>query len=154
MSWLVTGLQRGSAEVAYALFRLFQVPVVRDALVFSFYNLEIEVTRECSGIRSSTILFVTTLVLANLLLKSNWSMTIAVICSLPVAVAKNGVRIFVLSLLGEYVSPGWLEGSLHQRGGVVFFAIGMAMVLLVIWLLRRAEEQRKAVRHLASEELM
>ena len=154
VSWLVTGLQRGSAEAAYALFRLFQVPIVRDGLVFSFYNLEIEVARECSGIRSSTILFVTTLVLAKLFLESGWSMTIAVICSLPVAVAKNGVRIFILSLLGEYVSPSWLEGSLHQRGGVVFFAIGMAMVLAVIWLLRRGEEQRKSVRDLAGQELV
>jgi exosortase len=140
---LVAELQRGSADVAYALFRLFRVPVARYGLVFSLSNIDIEVAQQCSGIRSSTILFVTTLVLAQMFLKSGWSRAIAVISSLPIAVAKNGLRIFVLSLLGNYVSERWLQGSLHRHGGILFFTAGMASVLAIIWLLRREEELEK-----------
>jgi exosortase len=136
---LVTALQYGSADAAGILFRILHVPVAREGLLFSFSNLDIEVAKECSGIRSSTVLFVTTLVLAQIYLKSPWNRIIAVICSLPIAIAKNGVRIFTLSVLGEYVSTNWLEGSLHRKGGFIFFALGMAMVIAVIWFLRRRE---------------
>lgn len=140
---LVTALQHGSADAAYGLFRLFRVPVVRSGLVFSFSNLEIEVAQECSGIRSSTILLVTTLVLAYLFLRSGWTRAVAVIATVPVAVAKNGVRIFTLSVLGEYVSTSWLEGSLHHQGGFVFFALGMGLLILLIGLLRKAEQKKE-----------
>jgi exosortase len=144
VSVLVTVLQRSSADCASGLFHLFGIPVARNGLVFSFSNLEIEVARECSGIRSSTVLVVTALVLAQLFLRSAWSKTLVVICSLPIGVVKNGVRIFTLSVLGEYVSTDWLEGSLHRKGGVVFFALGLALVLAVIWLMRLVENQRKS----------
>jgi exosortase/archaeosortase family protein len=88
-------------------------------------------------------LFVTTLVLAQLYLRSTWNRVIAVLCSLPIAVAKNGIRIFTLSVLGEYVSTDWLEGSLHRKGGFIFFALGMAMVIVVIWCLRRREVRNR-----------
>jgi exosortase len=143
VSSLVTVLQYGSADAAGSLFRIFQVPVARSGLFFSFSNLDVEVAKECSGIRSSTVLFVTTLVLAQLYLRSTWNRVIAVLCSLPIAVAKNGIRIFTLSVLGEYVSTDWLEGSLHRKGGFIFFALGMAMVIVVICCLRRREVRNR-----------
>jgi exosortase len=145
VSTLVAVLQRGSAEASYLLFRLFRIPVMRQGLVFSFSNIEIEVAQECSGIRSSTILVVTTLVLAQMFLRAGWRKAVAVLCSLPIAVAKNGVRIFTLSLLGEYVSTSWLEGSLHRQGGFVFFGLGLGMVIAVIRLLRREEGRGKSI---------
>jgi exosortase len=143
VSKLVAWLQWGSADVVYALFRLFRVPVVRNGLVFSLSNLEIEVAQECSSIRSSTILIVTTVVLAYLFLRSGWTRAIAVLAALPISVLKNGVRIFTLSVLGEYVSTSWLEGSLHHQGGFVFLALGLALIIVVIALLRMGEVQRR-----------
>jgi exosortase len=142
ISALITTLQWGSADAANLLFRLFRVPVVRDGLVFSFTEIEIEVARECSSIRSSTILVVTSLVIAQLFLKSNSSKWIAFLVSLPVAVFKNGLRIFTLSLLGEYVSTSWLDSWFHHQGGFIFLAVGLGMMLIVIWLLWRAEVRR------------
>lgn len=142
VSALITTLQWGSADAASLLFRLFRVPVVRDGLVFSFTQIEIEVARECSGIRSSTILVVTTLVIAQLFLKSDSSKWIAFLISLPVAVFKNGLRIFTLSLLGEYVNTSWLDSWFHHQGGFIFLAVGLGMMLVTIWLLWRAEERR------------
>ena len=139
VSELVAWLQWGSADAAYALFRLFRIPVVRSGLVFSFSNLEIEVAQECSGIRSSTVLLVTTLVLAYMFLRSSWNRMIAVIAAMPIAVIKNGVRIFTLSVLGEYVSTDWLESPLHHQGGFIFFALGLALVIAVVALLGRTE---------------
>jgi len=139
---LVAALQHGSADAAHLLFTIFRIPVARDGLVFSFSRLDVEGAEECSGIRSSTVLFVTTLVLARVFLKSGWDRAIAVACSIPIAIAKNGVRIFSLSLLGEYVSTDWLEGPLHRKGGFIFFALGMALMIGVIWCLRWRENRK------------
>jgi len=149
INWLVAALQHGSADTAHLLFQVFRVPVTRDGLVFSFSHLDVEVAEECSGIRSSTVLFVTTLILARVFLKSGWDRVIAVVCSIPIAIAKNGVRIFTLSILGEYVSTEWLEGSLHRKGGFIFFVLGMATVTAVIWCLRWKEERKQLIPSLA-----
>jgi exosortase len=140
---LTIALQWSSADAAYLLFRLFHIPVVRDGLVFSFSRIDIEVARECSSIRSSTILFVTTLVLAQLFLKSTRGKWIVVLLSLPVAVVKNGVRIFTLSLLAEYVSTSWLDGWFHHQGGFIFLALGLGIMLTLIWLMGRAEARAR-----------
>lgn len=143
--WLVVALQHGSADAAYALFRLFHVPVVREGLLFSFSKIEIEVAQECSGIRSSTILAITTLVLAQLFLKSPANRALVVLWALLVGVVKNGFRIFTLSLLGEYVSTSILDGPLHHQGGPVFFFLGLVLVVVPIWLLRKKEALRRSV---------
>jgi exosortase len=142
VSWLVTTLQHGSADAAAVLFRIFHVPVVREGLVFSFSKIEIEVAQECSGIRSSTILVITTLVLAQLFLRSGINRILVVLWALFVGVAKNGFRIFTLSLLGEYVSINILDGPLHHHGGPVFFTLGLALIIAAIWLLRKKEASR------------
>jgi exosortase/archaeosortase family protein len=53
---------------------------------------------------------------------------------------KNGIRIVTLTLLATYVDPGFLVGSLHRKGGVVFFLIGLALLWPVYWWLRRGEQ--------------
>ena len=52
---------------------------------------------------------------------------------------KNGIRIATLTLLANYVNPEFLYGRLHRQGGVVFFLIGLALLLPVFWYLRRGE---------------
>jgi len=142
VSAVITGLQWGSADAAYGLLRLFRVPVVRSGLEFSFSKLDIVVAEECSSIRSSTILLVTTIVLAHLVLKSTPNKWIAALVAVPVGVFKNGVRIFTLSVLGEYVSVGWLDSPLHHQGGFIFLSLGLAIMIGVIALLWRMEGRR------------
>jgi exosortase len=138
---LTSALQWGSADATALLLKLFHVPFARDGLLFSFSNLDILVAEECSSIRSSTILVVTTIVLAHLFLRTTSRRWIAILISIPVAVLKNGVRIFVLSVLAEYISIGWLDSRLHHQGGVIFLALGILIMLAVIWLLSRSERR-------------
>ena len=56
-------------------------------------------------------------------------------------VVKNGVRIATLTILANYVDPSFLYGRLHHDGGVVFFLLGLALLLPVYGLLRRGETQ-------------
>lgn len=138
-------LQKGSAEVTYVIFILLSIPVFREGLVFSLPGVTIEVARECSGIRSSISLLITALVLGNLFLRSNWTRVCCVILTVPIAILKNAVRIATLSSLGTYVSLDYLHGSLHHRGGPIFSALSLALLLTVLWLLRMREGRAAGV---------
>jgi exosortase len=137
---VVAGLQQGSILAAQFLFVLFRIPVSRDGTMLTIPGLDIDVTPECSSIRSSLMLLITTMVLAHLLLNKTWRQALVVAIAIPLSVAKNGLRIFVIGMLGSRVDPAYLTGNLHRHGGIVFFLIALAAIFLLLWLLRRGEE--------------
>ena len=65
--WL---LQKCSTDVTYLLMKVANIPVVRREFILSLPGIDIEVARECSGMRSSLVLLVVTLVLGHLFLRS------------------------------------------------------------------------------------
>jgi exosortase len=139
LNWIVEFLQQQSALAARILFRAVGVPVTQDGIMLSIPNLNIEVARECSSIRSSLMLVVTTMVLAHLFLCSWWRKALLVVAAIPLSVAKNGLRIFTIAELGTRVDPGFLDGKLHHHGGIVFFGIAVVAVVALLWALRRTE---------------
>lgn len=140
LNWIVEFLQYQSAFTARILFRAVGVPVTQDGILLSIPNLDIEVARECSSIRSSFMLIVTTMVLAHLFLRSWGRKVILIAAAIPLAFVKNGLRIFVIAELGTRVDPEFLEGNLHRHGGIVFLAIAWVIVIGLVWILRRSEE--------------
>jgi len=135
----VFGLQRGSADMSYGLFKLVGIPVLRDGFQFSLPGVDIEVAQECSGIRSSQSLFIASLLAGHLLLRSGWNQLWLVLLSVPVAIFKNAVRIVTISSLGVYVDRGFLFGNLHRYGGLPFSLLAIGMLALVIRVLRKSE---------------
>lgn len=133
-------LQKGSAEIAEMIFDLVGVPALREGFVFHLPHFTIEVAKECSGIRSSLALLILALVVGYLFLRTPWKRVILVIAGLLIMIVKNGVRIATLAILAEYVDPGFLYGRLHHEGGVVFFLLGLLLLLPILWLLQRGEK--------------
>ena len=146
VDWFTQMLQYQSAVASALLFRIAQVPVTRDALFLSIPGLDIEVAPQCSSIRSSTMLIVITLLLAHLFLHSNWRKGFLVAASVPFAVAKNAVRIFTIAELGTRVDSDYLDGKLHHSGGILFLAIGVVMVIILLWILRRGDVRKSEPR--------
>lgn len=136
---IINLLQAGSAVAARLLFASVGVPVAQSDTTLFIPGLTVEVARECSSIRSSTMLVVTSMVLAQLLLRSAWRKAFVIALALPLSIAKNSLRIFTLAMLGTRVDPDYLTGKLHRHGGIVFFAVALAAVFFVLWILRRAE---------------
>jgi exosortase len=134
-------LQQGSALAAGMLFAVAGVPFVQEGLTLSIPGLTVEIAKECSGIRSSMMLLVTTMVLAQLFLSSPSKRVVAVMLAIPLAVAKNGLRIFTIAMLGTRVDRAFLTGKLHHDGGIFFFAVSLAATFLLLWILRRFEPE-------------
>jgi exosortase len=122
------------------------VAVEREGLFVHIPGLTIEVARECSSIRSSSMLLVTTMVLAQLLLRSPWRKAFVVAVAIPLSVAKNGLRIFVIAMLATRVDPSFLTGRLHHQGGIFFFLIALGAIFLLLWIVRRGEVEKPGTR--------
>ena len=139
MDGIIGGLKRGSTEAVAALFTLTGTPYHREGFVFSLPRFTIEVADECSGIRSTIALVLTTLLAGHSFLKSGWSKALLLVAIVPITILKNGVRIVSLSLLATYVDPSFLVGRLHHDGGIVFFILGLALLVPVLALLRQRD---------------
>lgn len=137
---VVTFLQFSSADISEVVFRLTGVPFLREGMVFSLPGISAEVARECSGIRSSLALVITSIIAGKLSLRTPWSKMGLVAAILPITVFKNALRIVTLSLLGSYVDPVFITGHwLHRSGGIPFFVLGLVLLAPVLWTLRRIE---------------
>src|SRR5437870_3781620 len=139
---VVEFLQTESAVGARLMFSLIGVPVSQQGVVLFIPGVNIEVARECSSIRSSVMLLVASMVLAQVSLRSSRSKAAVIAATVPLSIAKNALRIVTLSMLGTCVDPGFLTGRLHHQGGIVFFMISLAVLVLLFWILRRIEEPR------------
>jgi exosortase len=136
---VIYALQKGSAEIAAVLFDWSGVPVLREGFVFHFARVNIEVARECSGIRSSLALLILAILVSYFYLDAFWKRAVLLIAGLFVMILKNGVRIVTLTLLATYVDPAFLYGKLHREGGVVFFMLGLLLLAPLVWILQRRE---------------
>jgi exosortase len=138
----ILALQVASTEVSHFFFRITGVPVLREGFVFQLPGLSIEVAKQCSGIRSSIALVITSLIAGQLFLHSNWKRLILVLSIFPVTVFKNGLRIVSLSLLGAYVDPRILGSELHKSGGIPFFIVALLLLAPVLWYLVKLEKKK------------
>jgi len=136
---IILFLQQRSADVAFWLFRVCTVPVFREGLALHIPRLDLVVAQECSGIRSSMVLLITAFILGEHVLQSFWSKLLLIAAVVPIVIFKNGLRIVTVSLLTVYVDRRFLHGWLHQSGGIVFYLIGLVILLLMSRLVRTAE---------------
>jgi exosortase len=142
---VISLLQVGSAWSAHLLFAVFGVPVMQSGSYLAIPGLSIQVAQECSSIRSSSMLLLTTIILAQLFLRTFWRKALVAAIALPLSVAKNGLRIFVIAVLGTRVDPGYLTGKFHRQGGILYFILALGFIFAVLWICRRGEAASKTV---------
>jgi exosortase len=141
-------LKQGSTEAVTALFTVTGQVYHRDGFVFSLPGVVIEIADECSGIRSSIGLLLTSLLAGHVFLIKAWTKSVLILAVLPMAILKNAIRIVSLTLLSIHVDPGFLTGQLHHEGGIVFFALALALTFPILVLLRSLELRRIRARPL------
>src|SRR5437764_8873462 len=111
---------------------------MQTGTVFQLPGITLQVGQECSGIRSSWILLITSVIAAKLFLSKPWSRTALVACVIPLGILRNGFRIMVIGLLCIR-DPDMINSAIHRRGGPIFFALSLIPLLAALWLLRRYE---------------
>jgi exosortase C (VPDSG-CTERM-specific) len=148
---LETGSKLASAEAANLFFNITGAPVLRDGTIFQLPNIAIQVAQECSGIRSSWVLIITSLLAANLFLKSNWRRGLLVFFVIPLGILRNGFRIWVIGTLCIQLGPQMIHSIIHRRGGPLFFAFSLIPLFLLLWWLRRGESKSDMVKEVGEK---
>ncbi len=141
MAGIVSLLLKGSSEIAEAGFALSAIPYFREGEIFHLSNFTIYVADECSGIRSSLSLFIASIIAGHMFLKTPSKKIILSLSVIPIALVRNGFRIVMLSLLGNYVDGRILSSDLHRKGGIPLFILTFALLLTICWYLRRSENR-------------
>jgi exosortase C (VPDSG-CTERM-specific) len=130
-----------SAEAANMFFAITGTPTLRDGNVFQLPGITIEVAQECSGIRSSYVLILTSMVAGNLFLTKTWSRILLVFFVIPLGIIRNGFRVWFISTLCIHMGPQMIHSIIHRRGGPAFFILSLIPLLLLVWLLRSVERK-------------
>ena len=137
MERIVSALVVGSTVVTNMLFKAAGVPFLQEGRIFRLPIIDIEVAQQCSGIRSSLALLVTSVLAGQMFLKGPWRKIVLALAVVPVTILKNGIRIVTLYLLSYFVDMRIIQGGfLHRSGGFLFFGLGLVILGYILWLLR------------------
>jgi exosortase C (VPDSG-CTERM-specific) len=137
--WIETFLQYCSAYAALALFDLTGMPVFYNDLTFQLPTITLLVAPECSGIHSSLALLITSILAGQLFLHSNWKRCALAFAVLPVAILRNGFRIFTIGELCVHVGPEMVDSNIHHKGGPIFFILSLVPLLALLLILIKSE---------------
>lgn len=137
--WANTFFQYTSAEVSYFMVKSANISVFRPhPLTFELPTIDIHVAPSCSGIRSSLVLLITSIVAGELFLKTKWKRCLLVFFVIPLAIVRNGFRISTISYLCVKVGPHMIDHWIHHKGGPFFFALSLIpFFALLYWLWKR-----------------
>jgi exosortase C (VPDSG-CTERM-specific) len=136
---LETTLQHASADVSYRFIQLAGIPVYRSGLDFHMPRIALSVAKECSGIRSTLVLFMSALVAGHMFLRRVWTRWVLVLIVIPLGIARNAFRILVLAWLCVRVDVAYLHSPIHTTGGPLFFILSLVPFGVVLFWLRRME---------------
>lgn len=136
-------LQRSSASAVGLAFQGLGVTHFRDDRAFVLPGLTFVVAQECSGIRSTLVLFIVSLLAGQLILRSNWCRAALTLSVLPLGIARNTLRIVTIALLSVHVDPRIIDSPLHHQGGPLFFSVSLIPFFLLLWWLRRSQRRKE-----------
>jgi exosortase C (VPDSG-CTERM-specific) len=147
---LETASKLASAEMAAIFFDLFEVPVLRSGTYFELPGVTIRVAQECSGIHSSWILIIASLIACHLILRTFWRRAVLILFAIVLGVVRNGFRILVLGWLTVHIGPQILDSPIHHRGGPIFFVLSLIPMFFLLWVLCKGELKRLAKKRSAN----
>ena len=134
---LESGLQHASAEVSSWLFPAANVPFYRTGLAFQLPDITIQVAPECSGIRSTLVLFIISLLAGYFYLQRPWQRVALAAFVIPLGIARNAFRIVTIGWLCTRHGPEMADSPIHHRGGPVFFAVSLIPLFVMLILFRK-----------------
>ena len=139
--WLTHPLMNFTADFTVSALQLTGVPVYRDGTFFSLPTGDWSVVEECSGIRYVLASVTLGLLYAYLTYSKLWKRILFVAASALVPVLANGVRAYMIVMIGHLSGMKLATGVDHLIYGWVFFGIVIAIMFAVGALWRDPEPE-------------
>ena len=149
-STLALPLQFRASELGAGLLEWRNVPVRLAGNVIQLPGHRLFVTEACSGLRSLTALLSLSLLMGGIWLKAPLLRVGLIAAAVPIAVAINGVRVFLTGFLVYFVDPKLGEGFMHITEGWLLFVVSFAIVGAVAFVLTFVDKRwtrRKEAAH-------
>lgn len=137
-------LQLRASELGAGLLRSRHVPVLLAGNIIHLPGRSLFVSEACSGLRSLTALLALGVLMGGLWLRQPWARLVLIVATIPVAIALNGLRIFLTGFLVYFVSPGLGDGLLHYTQGWMIFVAAFAVLSILASVLRAVEHWEPA----------
>jgi len=140
LDWIMMFFQETSAAMAHGFLAAAGMPVIRDDLTLRLpAGFSLLIAPECSGIHSTMVLLITAFLAGHLFLRSGWKRLLLVVIVVPLAILRNGFRIFVVAELCVNKGHEMINSPIHRQGGPLFFALSLIPFFAVLLLLRKSE---------------
>ena len=125
-----------SAVAANILYSL-GYPVARTGVMLSVGHYQLLVADACSGLNSMFTLEALGLLYMNLMRYTSVARNVTLaLLIIPISFAANVIRVLILVLVTYHFGDEAGKGFIHGFAGMVLFAVGLALILLVDKLLR------------------
>lgn len=135
--------QHTSAELSYWFIKTSGVPIFREGLIFNMPTIVMEVAPQCSGLRSSLVLFIVSMIASFLFLKSPVKRSIFVFLVIPIGILRNAIRILILALQCYHIGPEEIHGWFHRQGGQPLFAVTLIPLFATLYFFWKSEKTEK-----------
>lgn len=146
VDWIESFLQYSCAFGADLFFTATGMTFLRDGLLFQLPGIRLEVAPECSGIHSTLVLFITSLVAGQLFLVKFSNRVLLAAAVIPLGILRNAFRIWTIGELCVHVSPDMIYSWIHRRGGPLFFIVSLAPLFLLLYYQRRSESKSRPLK--------
>jgi exosortase len=107
------------------------IPIYCEGNVIHHSRGTFEVVQACSGLRSITALLTLGAVFGYFSLSSNFLRTILLVSAIPIAIAINILRIFVMVAAINFLGIDLTVGTPHTMLGLVLFGVAVAIFVLI-----------------------
>jgi exosortase C (VPDSG-CTERM-specific) len=139
LNWTEAFFQHTSAVAAGGFLAAAGMPVFRNNLTIQMPGFSLVIAPECSGIHSTMVLLITGVLAGHLFLRSGWKRALLVLVVVPLAILRNGFRVFVVGELCVHISHEMINSPIHKRGGPIFFALSLIPFFALLLFLRKSE---------------
>jgi len=129
--FLIPYLQFITADISVFLLELLRIPVYRDGMYIQIPNGNFLVAEACSGIRFLISTFTIGVLYAYLNMKSAIRRSVFILLSILVPIIANGLRAFLMILIGYLSDMQAAVGFDHLVYGWLFFAIVMVLLFVI-----------------------
>jgi exosortase D (VPLPA-CTERM-specific) len=113
------------------------VPVFQDGNIIDLGLYKLQVAEACNGLRYLFPLMSLGFLVAFHLFRTPWRRALLFLSTLPIAIVTNGVRLTATGLLANQFGLDAVQGTLHEMEGFFVFAVCLALLALVAFLLAR-----------------
>src|SRR5262249_20630552 len=127
------------AKTATTILYTLGIPVLREGTIIELAGSTLEVAEACSGIRSLLSLMALGTIYAYFTEPGTRNRLIIVLCSIPIAILANALRVAGTGVLAHLYGTQVAEGFYHHFSGWLMFVfafllfIGIAAFLSYVW---------------------